>query len=294
MNWRSLIVAFRQLLACGRREGCARAGTLRASGVTASEESTFTQGRRALVTFAEFKTIFVQIAAFPRDEDVDLRSVLRIALAEWGQLYTSPPISVPLPAEFPGELPGVILSNADSSLQLQAGRQKVAVVWERKEAERGTADVFKIALDQLSALAEQANFRIGRIGVVMSRAAQADQPGKQLARQFCRDEWLAGPLNRPDGFELHAHKVFALVTEVPVNSWIRIRTAKRSSPVYNEVSVEQDINTLVEEQATREFARGELQQLLDVLLPEFDKVLAAYFPASTSEVHASGQTHASN
>jgi len=133
--------------------------------------------------------------------------------------------------------------------------------------------------ERLATIFEECEEQLGRLAVIVSRQASIAQPGIELARQFCRDQFLEGPLNRPEGFELHAHKTFQLMPDLTVNSWIRIRTAKGGSPEYSYVTVQQDINTLATELQTRQFGRAQIAATFQAVSREVDAILGMYFPS---------------
>lgn len=234
---------------------------------------------------SDFSPLTVQLAIFVAGEGLAPRSVLSIALTDWADVYDAEPVSLALPADIPGEVPSVIASSSDEAMQLQVAREKVSVVWQLRNEPRQIEEILTMAAHQLGTVTSRLDVRIGRVGAVVRRIAEADQPGVQLARQFCRDEWIRGPLNRPEGFELHAHKVFALPSGLRVNSWVRIRTAIGNAPRYQFVSVEQDINTLAEEAGSRRFRADEVQQFVALVVPEFDSILQAYFPERVPEAN---------
>jgi hypothetical protein len=132
--------------------------------------------------------------------------------------------------------------------------------------------------ERLATIAESSEVSICRLAALVTRVAEYPDPGIALARHFCRDQWITGPLNRPEGFELHTHKVFTLLDEIRVNSWIRIKAIKIGVGPYNRISIEQDINTLAEEVDKRHFTRQELASWLEAAGGELDTILAMYFP----------------
>jgi hypothetical protein len=128
--------------------------------------------------------------------------------------------------------------------------------------------------------------RVGRLALVITRAAPRAQPAMLLSRHFCKERWYEAPrnlapLNRPENFELHAHKTFNLGGLLNVNSWIRNKTAFLGStgapqPI---VLVEQDINTLADLTETTTFSEEQIQSFFGLALPEMDHILALYYPA---------------
>jgi hypothetical protein len=118
------------------------------------------------------------------------------------------------------------------------------------------------------------------MAAVLHRYAQHPSPGEFLARQFCQERWLSGPLTRPENFELHTHKTFLLAEKLRVNSWLRSKTGMATTRQENHpaVVVEQDLNTLAEEAGKREFTREEIERFFSAVVPEFDKILQLYYP----------------
>ena len=118
--------------------------------------------------------------------------------------------------------------------------------------------------------------RIGRLSAGATRFVQQENPGSYLASHFCREEWLRAPFNRPDGFEIHAHKRFMLA-DFEVNSWVRnktghLREGQRRAPI---VLVEQDLNTLAEEQ--HDFDDGRIRQFYEAAATELDAIVQLYY-----------------
>lgn len=230
----------------------------------------------------DFTTVRILASGFVSSEDLVATSVLSTALTEWPSVYDSAPLSLPLPAELPGEIPSVILSSKDGSYRLEGGRERVNFSWEQRgEAFAELNQTLSVFAHRLSTVFERANGSIGRFGIVVTRVAAVPEPGLVLSRQFCRDEWLQGPLNRPEGFELHAHKTFKLATDLRVNSWIRIRAALGQDQGYDQIAVEQDINTLVTERPERNFSRNQLQSAFTNTATELETILSQYFPTAS-------------
>ncbi|MCI0342462.1 MAG: hypothetical protein L0216_15200 [Planctomycetales bacterium] len=122
---------------------------------------------------------------------------------------------------------------------------------------------------------------VGRLATVVTRIAEHETPGLFLARHFCKSRWDAAPLNRPEGFELHAHKSYKLPSGLKINSWVRNRTVQIVAPDQSEraaVSVEQDLNTLAEEANSSAFDERGIRSFFELAIPEFDAILKLYYP----------------
>ena len=89
------------------------------------------------------------------------------------------------------------------------------------------------------------------------------------------------PLNRPENFELHAHKRYALYGEEVVNSWVRNKSAYKASDEKPVILVEQDLNTLGEQVLAREYTDEEMGLFFDAASSELDHILSIYYPEET-------------
>ena len=81
-----------------------------------------------------------------------------------------------------------------------------------------------------------------------------------MAQHFCKEKWLTVPFNRPESFEIHAHKRYFFADRFNVNSWVRCKTGLLVNPDRESIIlIEQDINTVAEEMETREFSAEEIK-----------------------------------
>jgi hypothetical protein len=90
---------------------------------------------------------------------------------------------------------------------------------------------------------------------------------------------VSRPLNRPESFELHAHKRFAM-DGFQVNSWVRNKTGRVSIDQDPEaiVLVEQDINTTPEDIQSRSFSSEEIRRFFVTAASELESILRLYYP----------------
>ena len=114
------------------------------------------------------------------------------------------------------------------------------------------------------------------MAAVVTRVAKHEEPGKFLARHFCKDRWKTAPLNRPEEFALHAHKKFRLGDKIDVNSWVRNEAATMSidNVTHRAVLVLQDLNTLAEPADKADLSRDDVIRFYELVCIEPDKILA--------------------
>ncbi len=228
----------------------------------------------------DFSLQSIQASAFVSGGDLSPSSILRQVLQEWGDVYDGEPLSLPLPPDVPGEIPAVVLSSKDKTLSLQVARERLNLFWHQQAgAQADLAEIYAGFAERMAWIFKKNGASPGRLAALVTRLAAIPQPGRLLAEKFCRDEWLRGPLNRPEGFELHAHKVFSLLPNLRVNSWIRIKTAGQP---YQNVLVEQDMNTLAEEREQRRFDKSEMASMFERAADELNKIVDLYFPIRNS------------
>jgi hypothetical protein len=129
------------------------------------------------------------------------------------------------------------------------------------------------------------NVDISRLGAVCERYSLHENPGLAIATFFCKEYWTEqdGALNRPQGFELHAHKVYGIPEGFDINSWVRCRAGQVSGSVNGPaILIEQDINTLAQE-TERKYSIDECSVFFRAVSEEMDKIMKLYFPNEEAE-----------
>lgn len=131
----------------------------------------------------------------------------------------------------------------------------------------------------LTGLLDNIGAKCGRIAALMNRFSYKDDPGREIAVHFCKDNFIQEPFDRPSELELHSLKKYNLLGSFKVNSWVRIRSGliKSKNGVFcPAVIAHQDINTLAEE--TRTYMSEEILSFYEKICDEFDEILRLYFP----------------
>ena len=199
---------------------------------------------------------------------------------KWIERFDGEPTVLPLPEMAPRDVPKVILQSASGEWRCEVASGRFNIHWLLKTNDADGLDLQKFVEVALPLLQDYQRFvdsRIDRLAAVITRYAVQDSPGRFLARHFCKDRWLEAPFNRPESFELHAHKRFTLGAQ-KVNSWVRNKTGTlKSEEQRTIVVVEQDINTPGEE--SNEFSDVDISRFFTALSAEFDGILRLYYPA---------------
>jgi hypothetical protein len=162
---------------------------------------------------------------------------------------------------------------------MQVSARRVDLTWDQQvfqevEAPKDFAD---IAQDCFSPLFElDGGLRVTRLAHVVRRHLLSDSPGRVLANYFVRKELRTpnGPLNRPEGFEFHAHKKYRPKTLPEINSWIRWRTGTLTNGDTPVVAVSQDLNTPADRDSS--YSAKETGNFLRNAHAEADEILKLY------------------
>lgn len=234
-----------------------------------------------MVRAANFRLSSIQLTIFTHGLSFNPSKILGSVLTKWGHLFDAAPVSMPLPSEAPSEIPRIILQSSDGHYKLELAPSRANMFWLRQaETDEIKADDFlDLATNLLCEYTATVNAKVGRIATVLNRYVKHENPGVFLAQHFCKDNWQTAPFNRPESFEIHAHKRYVLSNQFNINSWVRCKTGLIKLPDQQKIIlVEQDINTLPEETETKEFSNEQIKEFCEMVLEEFDSILSLYFP----------------
>jgi hypothetical protein len=231
------------------------------------------------LTYRDFSVASVQVVAFTPDEQISGVKLSKQLLPMWSSRFDGQPVVLPIDDIAPPEVPRVILTSKSGQWRCQISSKRFEVIWQSRANDLSSPPI-SAAVRIANEYRDFLRARVGRLALVVTSIAEHDAPGTFLARHFCRDEWLAAPFNRPAQFELHAHKIFSLTDDLLVNSWVRNRVAavargQSSRPI---VAVEQDLNTLVEEESKRDFRRRDIGEYFRTASAQARSILRLYYP----------------
>jgi len=234
-------------------------------------------------TAIDFKVAFCAASLFTPEAEVSAAHLLTRLLPRWIARFDAEPTTLPVAGGLPREIPRVILQSRSGEWRCEVASARINVSWRQASIDGNviqTAEFYREATPILREYCDFLDSRVGRLAAAISRYVPNSMPARYLASHFCKERWLARPFNRPASFELHAHKTFLLAGRFEVNSWVRNKTGTlahpgEASPI---VIVEQDLNTLAEEEATREFSHEEIATFFEVAVPGFEETLNLYYP----------------
>jgi len=235
------------------------------------------------VTAKDFQLAGCQAALYTPDEEVSAPKLVKTLLPKWMERFDADPVILPHEEGMPREIPRLILRSRTNAWRCEIASARINLSWQRPKVDMATPTIssfYEGAVRLLSEYCHLLECRVGRLAAVLRRYAPSQFPGLYLASHFCKEPWLEKPFNRPENFELHAHKRFLLAERFEVNSWVRNKTGTLSSEKEKRliVLVEQDLNTLSEHAGERSFSEAEIDDFFSAAVPEFDIILRTYYP----------------
>lgn len=233
------------------------------------------------IACSDFEIAAWQLVMFTPDGGIDSGALVRRFIPAVGAEFDGEPVLLPA-GQLPPEVPRAILQSADGAWRCEVAHQAVRVKWSMRPARPTTSEqVVGLSRSVLERYRESLHARVGRLAVVVTRFARHELPGVFLATHFCEKRWLEAPLNRPEGFELHAHKRYHFPSGVEVNSWVRNKAGSVRDPSgeAKAVLVEQDLNSLSEESDQgKAFSAADTSAFFDEAHGELDGILRLYYP----------------
>ncbi|MGI8426718.1 MAG: hypothetical protein ACR2M4_09030 [Actinomycetota bacterium] len=226
---------------------------------------------------SDFKIATVQAVIFTDATNFSVVRVLQHFHPSVASIFNVEPVVLPS-GGLPPEIPRVLLASEGGQWQAQVGPLRCDLIWRSPDTQNSAqiAAVLSQAAGWLFKYLEMTGSTAGRAAVVLTRFVECKLPGLMLAHHFCQERWYEQPLNRPQSFELHAHKSYQL-GQTEVNSWFRAKsgefeTVEQKAPI---VLAEQDLNTLPRD---GELPHHEAATFFVACPEELDHILSLYFP----------------
>lgn len=234
---------------------------------------------------ADFRTDVRQGVVWTELFELSTRRILGLTTA-WARRFDGEPIVTPLAPGLPPDVPRLVIPSADGRWRIQVAPRRCDIFWETPP-EQGDipADEFVgEAVQAFAAYFEQVidpeELRVTRMAYTTRRWAPSANPGHELAQYFCRAELQEadGPLNRPEDFQLHAHKRYDPGGLPQVNSWVRWVAARNPRTGQGAIVLSQDLNTLAEQEDTARYSYEDVHNFIDRAAREVDAILHTYLP----------------
>lgn len=200
----------------------------------------------------------------------------------WIEEFDGDPTLLPIGNEAPREIPRLVLKDASGAHEATLSLQRIELKWNAPAGSLASPNVDEFYSKYVSLffdLVDDLSLDVVRLAAVTHRYVRMPDAGRFLATHFCRDEWLEAPLNRPENFQLHAHKVYSPLEGWSINSWLRNKTSKLRDSEDEIVLVEQDLNTLAPSEASvNHYSREQIGSFFGFVPSELESILRLYYP----------------
>jgi len=234
-----------------------------------------------------FSTSQIQATIFTPGLQFSGARVLTYLLAVDGEPLYRVIFSAEFPADFPPELPRVVLQSEDGARRIQAAPGRLDLIVASQDAARAidTIESLAWAIAVFRAYTQNMHARVGRLACVMTRTATTDEASSALAQHFCRETLTtqSSALNRPDDFEIRSRTLYWLKADLRVNSWMRCYAGTSFGAIGGppsdprKIVMEQDINTLVEAADATEYSDEKIGEFFHMMPGQFDQIMRLYF-----------------
>jgi hypothetical protein len=195
--------------------------------------------------------------------------------------------SAELPADFPAEVPRVVLQSEDGGRRIQASPGRLDLLVSSQDTDKPFDPVPSLgwAVALFDAYAQHMPARVGRLACVITRTAIVEDAATSLARHICKETFTSdsGALRRSDDFEIRSRKMYWLKSDLMVNSWMRCYAGPSLGAIggppsdHRTIVVDQDINTLVEDADKAEYSHSAISEFFHMMPEQFDRIMGLYF-----------------
>jgi len=229
----------------------------------------------------DFRLISVQAAIFLLDtKSFSQSKFLATMLGHFAARYDGAVQALPFQDDVPAEVPRVILQSQDGQWKLQAALNRIDSFWFAINAPTESISISTQCVEVLQHYIQSSpGTQIVRLGFVVRRISEPENPTKELIDRFCNAESKISPFNRSESFEIHNHKKYILKnTGFSINSWVRCRAGMVTPPLSKKaVIIEQDINTS-EDGIQNIFSLEDIAKFYMKCQGEIEDILQIYFP----------------
>ncbi len=234
----------------------------------------------------KFVLFSCQAVLFTAADTISAAAIMSELFPQWSTHFNADPVVLPTAEGLPAEVPRVILQDHSESWRFELAPARANLIWRQSTkapATIGLDDFFARAVALLIEYKTSLSLPVHRVAAIVGRYSLHDRPGLALSRHFCKEQWYNAPLNRPEGFELHAHKAFLLDKWKTINSWARNKTGavRIGSDQKPAIVFEQDLNSLAEEAAGTSWSSDDIAHFFHAARRELDVILQLYYPGAT-------------
>ncbi len=197
------------------------------------------------------------------------------------------PSILPIPQDAPPDIPRIILSSPDKTLNINISLQRTNLFCEMpidiSSESINIEEYSNISSKFFSCFKKDLDLRVQRMAFVCDRADFREDALDYIQNRFCnKDQIKKGrPFSNPKRFEIHSLKKHDWES-FHINSWVRLyflsvkmKNANSNEPI---IMVKNDINTLsIEEDAGSNFSEKNIKEFFEKAPSHIDDILQLYF-----------------
>ncbi|MXX65800.1 MAG: hypothetical protein F4Z40_02020 [Chloroflexi bacterium] len=175
----------------------------------------------------------------------------------------SPPIAMPVPENMPREIPRVILTSGDGTIEARLAPARSDIIWRRSTPEVQTLpELARNVAEHLLKIHNAIGGPISRFGFIANHFLEVNEPSLRLTASYISESAQARMPDPLAQFEIHWLTRDQLGEFGENNHWVKLRTATINrgsdsveSPV---ISIENDVNTVVSDNQVRNFEHTQI------------------------------------
>jgi len=237
-----------------------------------------------MLNLSDFNEIsLIQASVFISDFSFSTARILKTLLDNCSDQFDGDPTVLPLPDDAPKEIPRIILERKDKSMKIEVTPVRLNLFRTKTENEDKILPKSFLSSqpDLLRKIIEDMGADCVRMAVVLERFCFKNEPARDIAIHFSKEDFIKQPFNRPSAFELHSLKKYTFLDSFEVNSWVRIKSgrAQPEKGVFRPAIIaHQDINTFAELMNKRVYDSHDMSNFFGNIFEEFENILELYFP----------------
>lgn len=238
-----------------------------------------------MVTYEDFIDYRYLASIFYRLYHFNAIKLLSDLYNKYPDRFDGEPVIIPFQDGAPQDLPRVILKNRNKAYSFEVSNIRCnisLVVTQAREMNSSMSNFLRLATELFESFKNSINIPIGRIAFVLERIAYIEDPGLNLAKHFCKDDWIGTVLNRPARFEIHAFKRYKMNNDFPIiNSWVRHKSFSKKTDLNTKeefIHFEHDLNTLQEFTDSEDYDIDKIRSFYEAVPNEMNSLIQKYYP----------------
>jgi len=225
----------------------------------------------------DFNIFKIQASIFTPALQFSQTQILGSLVNKFSTLFDGAPLSIPLPQDAPSDIPRLTLRDGNGRIKFEIALSRANFfIFQKEEAIIDGQEFFKLCLPIFEEYIKLSNAKVGRMAIVAVNILKQEAPGLIIAQHFCKDRWFSNAAP-PENFEVHFHKKCEF-SGFNVNNWFRCKSGFLVKDKAKVIIVEEDINTLAEDLAAKDFDLSKITNFLRDSFKKQRELLETYFP----------------